>query len=272
MCVALGTAALFAHSSTARSLAQKPRKGEVLYEKPSETSFVNAPGRTAVCFVDGRNEAKVALLEAIRSKKSEDRLIVVHFVDCEASPFFDFATSVVRTPEELGAIKERTYAEAKETTLQYKAILEAFKVTNVELILMRCVRPQSRAVRFVGEVGAEIVYVGTHNLGPIARTILGSFSHYVLHNTQGCVVIAREKSHDEGQKSKLFAAPDEALQALQSVVIRDATSPGFTRPRWDVNIRAKTSLVAPKSEEENGDDDDNDDIDGFILVGPSSLS
>jgi nucleotide-binding universal stress UspA family protein len=184
--------------------------------------------------VDGRSEAKIALQEAIRAKKNEDKLIVVHFVDSEAPLFIDYPSAIVHTPEEVEEVKERVYEEAKELTLQYQLILEANKVSNVELILMPCVRPQARAVKFVGDVGAEVVFVGTHNLGPIARTILGSFSHYILHNTQGCVVVAREKPRGKFPGQRL----DEA--------------------------RLRNNLAGSEVEED-------DKIDGFLLVGPPSL-
>jgi len=217
-------------------------------------------------------------------KKSEDKLIVVHFVDSEAPLFFDLPVAIVHTPEEVNAIKERVYLEAKQMTLQYKSILEAHKVSNVELILMPCVRPQSRAVKFVGDVGAQVVYVGTHNLGPIARTILGSFSHYVLHNTQGCVVVAREskappvrarfeaeRPRPEEKLQGIIIKPkddsdDEVEQALQALVGQDP--PGALTP---CDQRRTSRSEPPKGlAGNNGEGDDN--IDGFILVGPPSLS
>jgi len=267
--------------------SQSRRTGpEILYEKSSE---VNPPegGRTAVFFVDGCCEANAALNEAIRSKKSEDKLIVIHFVDSEAPLFFDLPVAIVHTPEEVAAIKERLYNEAREMTLRYKSILEANKVSNVELILMPCVRPQSRAVKFVGDVGAEVVYVGTHNLGPIARTFLGSFSHYVLHNTtHGCVVVARDskppvvRERNQAEKPKLeeklaevkrdgtksngkeqtqnLSAEDEVMLALQSLDIIDDCAR---------NEGSKQNASPTKAAVER----ESDNIDGFILVGPPSL-
>lgn len=254
-----------ASTTTVWSLGQH-RSAEVLYEK-SDTSLLSDGGRTAVCFVDGRSEAQVALREAIRSKKAEDKLIVIHFVDSEAPPF-DFPAAIVHNPEELQATKEKVYDEAKQMTLQYKSVLETNQVNNVELVLMPCVRPQARAVQFVGDVGAEVVYLGTHNLGPIARTFLGSFSHYILHHTQGCVVIAREKPRGEYKPERL---PDEVSKALQSLVVRNDS--GIKKDF--VQISGKGSgLIGGKQrlDRDLADDTDGDDvIDGFILVGPPSL-
>jgi len=252
--------------------AQSRRTGpEILYQKPSDASLTG--GRTAVCFVDGNSEASAALREAIRSKKSEDKLIVIHFVDSEAPMFFDLPVAIVHSPEEIVAIKERVYSEAREMTLRYKSILEENQVSNVELLLMPCVRPQSRAVKFVGDVGAEVVYVGTHNLGSVARTFLGSFSHYVLHNTtNGCVVVARdtklqaeekrkkEASLNNNDKKKLRRRAEEAEEEVMVTLMQENPDAPHFHP-----------ALLRKHDNDDNNNTEKEGIDGFILVGPPSL-
>jgi len=222
-------------------------------------------GRTAVCFVDGCNAARAALDEAIRSKRSQDKLIVVHFVNSEAAGsvampvapvFFDYSAEIgsqiqsAHSADEVSGMKRRVYEQAKETTLQYKRVLEEQGVTNVELLLMPCVRPQARAVEFVSDVGAEIVYVGTHNFGVIARAILGSFSQHILHNTHGCVVIAQ----------------DQTAKERMPVVEMELDQP--------VKVRGDEELLTAKDDpksQRRGKNECEPEIDGFILVGPPCL-
>ena len=174
--------------------AQPKRVGpEVLYEK-SGSEGSQTGGRTAICFVDGREEANLALREAIRGKESQDKLIVAYFVDSEGPMLFDFPASIVQTSEgtaAIAAMKERIYGEAKHLTLGYKSILEASGLSNVELLLVPCDHPQASAAKFANDLGAEIVYVGSHNKGVLARAIIGSFSDYLLHHVEGSVCVAR---------------------------------------------------------------------------------
>eukprot|EP00850_Spirogloea_muscicola_P000799 SM000003S11044 [mRNA] locus=s3:577533:580129:- [translate_table: standard] len=161
--------------------------------------------RKIVVAVDNSKEALYAFTWCLQNiATEEDAIVVLHVQEPGTS-----ATTTIGTGE-FGM--EEVYMPVDGSNKEDVAALEASEKL-VELFMRRAQETESkfkvegkvvpgpsdeRVLQELVSMNADLVVVGTHNKGMVARTFLGSVSDYLAHNSPCPLVVAKMPKSDTG--------------------------------------------------------------------------
>ncbi len=112
-------------------------------------------------------------------------LAVIGYVPGEEAGGF---AGPVETPEQGKATWEREQDEARQVLKETAAVLG-----DVPILERFEAGDAGAMICFVAEdVGADVIVIGSHGKGAFKRMLLGSVSHYVIHNAPCPVLVVRQ--------------------------------------------------------------------------------
>jgi len=145
--------------------------------------------------VDGSEHAEYAFEAALRWKKDDDQLYIVHAVE------------LIR-PWIAGGLNHATYIDPKVFKSANESLVERgkklvhefdkkCKEKNIHHIKSFVVgsdieEPKDSALNFSHQEKINCIFVGTRGNGAFKRFFLGSFSHYIVNNAECDVMIIKE--------------------------------------------------------------------------------
>lgn len=148
--------------------------------------------RTVCCFYDGSNGSLEALSEAVRSKKPNDLLVVVHVVELMGALNLEKYTEIGHWDEaELDHVNRLGKKEGVILTKVLATTALIKDVPNVRIEVLSSLVPRACAVARANDLKAKVVYCGTRGHGKLSELLLGSFSRHLFYHTQCTMVISR---------------------------------------------------------------------------------
>lgn len=157
--------------------------------------------------------------------KAGDEVVLITASFADASlPSADITSGEIVMPLTTSAIVE----ESKELTARATAVLEKYlKLCGENQIKSegKVVEgtPGAHVVAEADKAGADAIVVGSHGRNIIGRTLLGSISDYVRHNSSLPVVVVKFPKEGErdtlgvGPSRKIVAAVDESAESARAL-------------------------------------------------------
>ena len=145
--------------------------------------------RTILLAYDGTLEGRLALREgAVLAKQSGARVVLMAVVETE---------TVVPTVGDLGVVYT-----PRDQTEDFKRVLDegAQRLTRLALghsTLLRTGDPGACILSAATEVGADLVVIGHHRQGRLARWLNGSVTAFLIDRLECSLLIARHEISDE---------------------------------------------------------------------------
>ncbi|GAB1597446.1 uncharacterized protein LOC115212900 isoform X1 [Argonauta hians] len=143
-----------------------------------------AKGRTILAAVDGSSDSENALTWAIENiLKENDQIICAHCP--EPIP--------VTTGDPVAISNQFKVLEDNVQTLIAK-YAETLKKNQIKGKVLRLNgKPKEAIINASKEEKADMIITGTRGLGIVGRTLMGSVSDYVVHNSHVPVIIVRKQ-------------------------------------------------------------------------------
>eukprot|EP00270_Netrium_digitus_P001531 TRINITY_DN116_c0_g2_i2.p1 TRINITY_DN116_c0_g2~~TRINITY_DN116_c0_g2_i2.p1 ORF type:complete len:169 (+),score=27.95 TRINITY_DN116_c0_g2_i2:152-658(+) len=152
-------------------------------------------GQVIVVGVDGSDSCEFALKTAINVSKSESTVFhIVHVRSSSDDSLFEYR-------DHWTFMENRLEEQSKLLLEKYMEIARKAKVKAIAMPLKG--DPREELCNYCKEVTANMLVIGTRNLGTLKRMLLGSVSLYCSHHAPCSVLITRPTAMDGKEKDAL---------------------------------------------------------------------
>ena len=153
------------------------------------SGIATSGGRQILFAVDGSENAKYAFQWYLKwSRRPDDAVLFFHVLEPPSLPSLTLSNPSSIPTEEWGKILKARVDSVKH--LEDEFISEGRAVSlNCEFLSQSAEKIGDAIVRQAEKVGAHLIIMGTRGLGAFRRTLLGSVSDYVIHESSVPVTV-----------------------------------------------------------------------------------